>query len=109
MTDQEKSHAFYKAVARDERPDFVPARIALKTAVFGDGPFRYMRAAPGEHECESNQWGAVSVLTAAGEKLGVRISECEVVAWRENTALSHAGTSARKRDGASTGVGSGNS
>jgi hypothetical protein len=89
MTDQEKSHAFYKAVARDERPDFVPARIALKTTVCGDGPFRYMRANPGEHDCESNQWGAVSVLTATGEKLGVRISECEVVAWRENVEISH--------------------
>lgn len=91
MTNDEKSHAFYKAVARDERPDFVPSRIALKKTVTGDGPFRWIRADAGEHDCESNQWGAVSVLTATGDKLGVRISECEVVAWRENSVVSHTG------------------
>jgi hypothetical protein len=41
-------------------------------------------AAAGDHECESNKWGAISVKGSDGKMLGLRPAEFEVLTWRLN-------------------------
>lgn len=84
MKDTEKALNYYRAGVEGGRPDFVPARVRLSARVCGDGPFRSTFQEPGEHDCESNQWGAVSIVATNGKMLGVRPKEFEVVAWRPN-------------------------
>ncbi len=61
------------------RPQFVPSRVRLLHTVTGDPPFGHVRAEPGDYECESNQWGAVSVTATNGEPLGLRPAEFDVL------------------------------
>jgi hypothetical protein len=84
MTDQEKALAYYRAGVEKGIPPFVPARVRLHSRVCGDWPFGATFADAGEHACESNRYGAVSVLATDGTMLGVKPAEFEVVAWREN-------------------------
>lgn len=86
-TDTDKALAYYRAAVENRRPDFVPARIRLVKVICGDGPFRSTRVDAGEHACESNQWGAISVRASNGQMLGVRPAEFEVIEWRENAAV----------------------
>ena len=86
MTDTDKALNYYRAGVEGRRPDFVPAKVRLARAVCGDGPFRSMRADAGDHACESNQWGAVSVRLSNGQVLGVKPAEFEVIEWRVNDA-----------------------
>lgn len=82
--DKDKALAYYRAATEKTAPPFVPARVRLPKAVTGDFPFTSTRAEAGEHDCESNQWGAVSVLATDGTMLGVRPAEFDVVGWRPN-------------------------
>lgn len=43
-----------------------------------------MVAEAGEHDCYSNKWGAISVRASNGKLLGIRPTEFEPLAWREN-------------------------
>jgi hypothetical protein len=52
--------------------------------VRGDGPFSATFADAGEHDCDSNRWGAISVRATNGQMLGVKPAEFDVVAWRSN-------------------------
>ena len=84
MSDSQKAAAYYKAVILKKAPPWVPARVRVLREQFGDVPFRGAGVAAGEHECQCNRWGAVSVLARDGEGLGLRLDEFEPVAWREN-------------------------
>ena len=91
MTDQEKATAYYKAAAvrsgPGAQPPFVPARVRIPRTVRGDGPFWSTQITPGEYDCSSNQYGAVSVQASDGTTLGVRLDEFEPISWTENPAV----------------------
>lgn len=66
-------------------PAWVPCRIKLDTPITGDFPFGpETRAEEGEHDCDSNQWGAMSVRASNGQRLGVMPNECQIIGWRRN-------------------------
>ena len=89
--DDAKALAYYKCAAQQSSglfvpPPFVPSRILVTQTVSSDIPGMgwSMRVTPGEHECESNKWGAVSVRASNGKLLGIKPSEFEVIEWVEN-------------------------
>lgn len=84
MTETEKALNYYRSAVEKIRPSFVPSRVRLKNLVAGDLPFHPMVAVAGEHACESNQWGAISVISNTGARLGLKPNEFEVIAWRPN-------------------------
>ena len=84
LTDSQKAVAYYKGGMLKKAPPWVPDRVRVLREQFGDAPFRGAGVAAGEHECQCNRWGAVSVLARDGERLGLRLNEFEPVAWREN-------------------------
>ena len=85
MNETEKALNYYRSAVEKIKPEFVPSLVLLKARVTGDGPFVSTLAEAGEHACQSNQWGAVSVLATNGKMLGVKPREFEVVEWRSNT------------------------
>jgi hypothetical protein len=90
MSDTDKALTYYRAAVEDRRPDFVPAKVRLARPVCGDGPFRTTKADAGEYSCETNQWGAVSVMASNGKMLGVKPAEFEVIEWRDNLVTAEA-------------------
>ena len=84
MTDDQKAAAYYKFGALHEAPPFVPATVRTMREMRGDFPFFGAGVPAGEHECQCNRWGAVSVLDRAGKPLGLRLDEFEPLTWREN-------------------------
>lgn len=89
MNETEKALNYYRAGVESVRPDWVPARILLRDKVRSDIPMfsedgRGYYADAGEHDCHSNQYGALSVKAANGQMLGVKPREFEVIAWRPN-------------------------
>jgi hypothetical protein len=80
----EKAAAYYKAGMLRKSPPFVPATVRVLREQFGDFPFRGAGVEAGEHECQCNRWGAVSVRDRAGQLLGLRLEEFEPLTWREN-------------------------
>lgn len=85
MTDDQKEAAYYKAGALRQAPPFVPAKVRVLNEQFGDGPFRGAGVAAGDHDCNANAWGAVSVIDRAGKPLGLRLNEFEPLTWVENS------------------------
>lgn len=81
--DLEKAAEYYKAGMLKLEPKWVPARVMVLKEQYGDHPFRGAGVAAGEHDCQCNRNGAVSVLDRAGKPLGLRLDEFEPVAWRE--------------------------
>jgi hypothetical protein len=66
-------------------PAWVPCRIKLDSDLSGDFPIGHdTKAEAGEHDCDSNQWGAMSVRATNGRMLGVKPSECQIIGWRRN-------------------------
>jgi hypothetical protein len=59
---------------REQRrhPDFVPCRIRTPESLS-----HYVAA--GEHDCETNIWGAIFLPQPNEKKLGVYIHECEIL------------------------------
>lgn len=89
---EEAALNYYRAAVLKVRPDWLPARVRLPRVVFGDGPFgRGAGVAAGDHDCQCNQWGAVSVIDRGGEVLGLRPAEFEVIAWRRADTSAQAG------------------
>ena len=90
MTNEQKIWAYYQAASaqhsgHSEAPPYVPSRVRLKKPVRGDFPFgAHCIAAPGDHDCDANKWGAVSVKAENGQTLGLRPAEYEPLKWREN-------------------------
>lgn len=82
----EQALDYYRAAVESRAPKWVPSRVRLDGPVRGDYPFAHTTLAEaGEHDCESNHWGAVSVRATNGQMLGVKPDEFEPIAWRENT------------------------
>lgn len=93
VIDTEKALNYYRAAVESRRPDYVPARVMLLKRVRADMAFLYedgkeYYAGPGEFDCESNPWGAISVRAANGKMLGVKPTEFRVLAWRPNAEVS---------------------
>jgi hypothetical protein len=84
LTNDQKAALYYKSGSLTQPPPYVPSRVRVLKATFGDPPFRGAGVAAGEHDCRSNRLGAVSVIDRAGQELGLRLNEFEVLAWREN-------------------------
>ena len=83
MTDTEKALDYYSAAVHERVPKWVPSRVLLLVRVRAEFPFeRAHFAEAGEHDCESNRWGAISVRAANGQMLGVKPAEFEPLAWR---------------------------
>ncbi len=78
----QKALNYYRSAVLGTRPDYVPAKVRLPMRVRSD--FDSFWADPGDHECTSNQWGAICVLANNGKQLGVKPAEFEVLEWREN-------------------------
>jgi hypothetical protein len=78
---------YYQAAFEHRRPTWVPSRVSVPHQVRGDPPFGHtMVVDPGEHACECNQWGAVSVRARNGQMLGIKSREFSVLTWQRNTA-----------------------
>jgi len=84
MNDTDKALNYYKSIVLHTRPQYVPAKVSLPLRVSGDSIFDSVSVEPGEYECNSNQWGAISVQAANGRRLGVKPCEFEVIEWRPN-------------------------
>lgn len=87
MSNNDKALNYYRAAIEKKRPDYVPARVRLKCSVSSDFPLFSAEgqgyvALAGDHDCQSNQWGAISVRAANGKMLGVKPAEFEVLKWR---------------------------
>ena len=64
------------------KPDWVPSRIRLLTTVRSFD--RKATVEPGEYDCETNVWGAIVVIDATGQRLGVHLHECDILGLRPN-------------------------
>ena len=77
---------YYRAGVEKRAPKWVPSRIRLDGPVRGDYPIGHRTLAEaGDHDCNSNRWGAVSVRATNGQMLGVKPAEFEPLEWRQNT------------------------
>lgn len=72
---------YYRSAQKHERPEYVPAQVRLTKRVVG---IMGTVAEAGHYECESNQWGAISVCATNGKRLGVKPCEFEAIGWRPN-------------------------
>lgn len=88
MTNQEKELAYYKIATTQSRtgakPPHVPCYISVHQRVCSEIPGDPTYVTPGEHDCECNPFGAVSVKAINGEMLGLRPDEFEIIAWKVN-------------------------
>jgi hypothetical protein len=67
------------------RPRYVPGRIRIDREVRSEMPAIFSGVArPGEYDCSSNQWGAISVIADNGKEIGIRPSECVVISMTKN-------------------------
>lgn len=78
---------YYRAGLEQRAPKWVPCRVLLQGPVRGDYPIGHTTLAEaGEHDCESNRYGAISVRATNGQMLGVKPAEFEPLEWRKNEA-----------------------
>ena len=76
---------YYRAGLEQRAPKWVPCRVLLEGPVRGDYPIGHTTLAEaGEHDCESNRYGAISVRATNGQMLGVKPAEFEPLEWRKN-------------------------
>ena len=73
---------YYKAIVEKRPPSWVPSMVRVPKEMFGDFPFYGAGIPAGDHPCECNRWGAVNVRDRAGELLGLKPGEFEVLTWR---------------------------
>lgn len=82
------SENYYRAAFHDQRPAWVPLRVRLPKDVMSDLPIQASTpgffALAGDHDCESNEWGAISVAAQNGRQLGIKPGEFEVLEWHPN-------------------------
>ena len=87
----QKLAEYYKAGTEHRRPEWVPSKVVLGREVRGDMIFASTRVGPGIHECQCNQWGAISVKADNGKMLGIKWDECEIVELTANPQISRDG------------------
>lgn len=76
---------YFSASHFHRMPEWLPCRINLPQRVTGDFPIGHDTIAEaGEHDCDSNTYGAMSVRAANGRMLGIKPSECQIIGWRRN-------------------------
>ena len=84
-TNDQKALDYYRAGVENRAPGWVPSRIRLPQTVRGDFPIGHAAIAwAGDYDCDSNAWGAVSVIAANGQRLGIKPAEFEPIEWRAN-------------------------
>jgi hypothetical protein len=87
LSDCMKALDYYRAGLEQRAPKWVPCRVLLEGPVRGDYPIGHTTLAEaGEHDCESNRYGAISVRATNGQMLGVKPAEFEPLEWRKNEA-----------------------
>lgn len=85
LSDCMKALDYYRAGVEHRAPKWVPCRVLLEVPVRGDFPIGHTTfASAGEHDCESNRYGAISVQAMNGKRLGVKPAEFEPLEWRKN-------------------------
>jgi len=86
LSDCMKALDYYRAGLEQRAPKWVPCRVLLEHPVRSDFPMVacLTMAEAGEHECESNRYGAISVRGTNGQMLGVNPAEFEPLEWRKN-------------------------
>jgi hypothetical protein len=93
LTNEQKALNYYRAAVEHRAPAWVPSKVRLPRLVRGDPPIGHATLAPvGDYDCDSNQWGAVSVRAANGRMLGIKPAEFEPLEWRENAIEAAGGT-----------------
>jgi len=76
---------YYRAGVEQRAPKWVPAKVRLTAQVRGDFPIGHGTVAEaGVHDCDSNKWGAISIIAGNGKRLGIKPAEFDVVEWRAN-------------------------
>lgn len=86
LTFDECAADFYESCFKGYTPLFVPSRVRIKSLVRGDFPIGHKSIVElGEYDCQSNKWGAVSVLAQDGRLLGIKPNELQILAWRKNS------------------------
>lgn len=92
ISDAQIAIEYYRAGLEKREPKWIPAQVWLTNPVRGDFPIGHGTVAqPGQYECESNRNGAISVLAENGQRLGLKPSEFEVIAWRANAEIGTGG------------------
>ncbi len=67
------------------RPRYVPERIRVLRRVVSEASFIFAGTVePGLYFAECNQWGAISVASDIGRRMGIRPAECVVLSMAEN-------------------------
>jgi hypothetical protein len=81
----QKAVEYYRAGIEHRAPKWVPSKVWLAGPVRGDYPIGHATIAhEGEYDCESNRYGAISVIAENGQRLGVKPAEFDVLEWRSN-------------------------
>ena len=89
---QAKELDYLRACRENRAPAWVPCRVLLEGPVRGDYPIGHTTLAEaGEHDCESNRYGAISVRATNGQMLGVKPAEFEPLEWRKNDGAQRTG------------------
>lgn len=90
LSDCKKARDYYRAGLERREPAWVPSLVLLPRPLQGDFPLAHTTVAEkGVHPCESNQWGAITVLATNGQRLGVKPCEFEPLEWRANEQAPH--------------------
>jgi hypothetical protein len=85
LSDCLKALDYYRAGLESRAPKWVPCRVLLDGPARGEYPVGHTTLAEaGEHDCESNRYGAVIVRATNGKMLGLKPAEFEPLEWRKN-------------------------
>lgn len=81
-----KALDYYRAGVERRAPQWVPSRVLLVRPLHSDFPMTacLTTAEAGEHDCESNRYGAITVRATNGQMLGIKPEEFEPLEWRKN-------------------------
>jgi hypothetical protein len=78
---------YYQAGLLKRMPLWVPCLVRLHADVRGDFPIGHRSVvAAGVHQAFSNAWGAISVVAADGQRLGIKPAEFEPLRFTRNPA-----------------------
>ncbi len=71
-----------------DRPQFVPCTVRVPNTIRSEAPQIFTGVIePGVHHVHSNQWGAISAIDSNKQLLGIRPTECVVLAMTKNPHL----------------------
>lgn len=68
-----------------EMPEWVPCRVRLPNEVHSEFWSGASLSVPaGDHDCQTNVWGAIMIRFESGNSLGIKPWECEILAFTWN-------------------------